>query len=89
MSTIAVLAIVVIVMWCGGVTRRLREMGASRDYLGSPSDRSVDELDDRFAALSEAHRQVEGELEQRVLDLEERLDFAERMLANGSVRAVR
>ena len=89
MSTIAVLAIVVIVMWCGGVTRRLREMGASRDYLGSPSDRSVDELDDRFAALSEAHRQVEGELEQRVLDLEERLDFAERMLANGRVRAVR
>ena len=89
MSTIAILAIVVMVMWCGGVTRRLREMRASHDYLGSPSDRSLEALDDRFAALSEAHRQVEGELEQRVLDLEERLDFAERMLANGSVRAVR
>ena len=89
MSAMAILAIVVLVMWCGGVTRRLREMRASHYYLGSPSDRSLDALDDRFAALSEAHRQVEGELEQRVLDLEERLDFAERMLANGSVRAVR
>ena len=89
MSTIAILAIVVLVMWCGGVTRRLRVMGASRDYLGSPSDRSVDALDDRFEALSEAHRQAEGELEARVLELEERLDFAERMLANESARAVR
>ncbi len=89
MSTLAILAIVVLVMWCGGVTRRFREMGPSHDLLGSPFDRSVDALDDRLAALSEAHRQVEGELEQRVLDLEERLDFAERMLANGSVRAVR
>ena len=89
MSTLAILAIVVLVMWCGRVTRRFREMGPSHDLLGSPFDRSVDALDDRFAALSEAHRQVEGELEQRVLDLEERLDFAERMLANGGVRAVR
>ena len=89
MSTLAILAIVVLVMWCSGVTRRLREMGASHSNLGSPSDRVMDELDDRFAALSEAHRQVEGELEQRVLELEERLDFAERMLANGNVRAVR
>ncbi len=88
MSTIAILAIVVLVMWCGGVTRRLREMGASHQYLGSPSDRSVDALDDRFEALSEAHRRAEGELEARVLELEERLDFAERMLANGSARAV-
>ena len=89
MSTMAILAIVVLVMWCGGVTRRLRGMGASHYNLGSPSDRVMDALDDRFAALSEAHHQVEGELEQRVLDLEERLDFAERMLANGGVRAVR
>jgi hypothetical protein len=88
MSTIAILAIVVLVMWCGGVTRRLREMGASHYDMGSPSDWSVDALDDRFDALSEAHRLVEGELEERVLELEERLDFAERMLANGSARAV-
>lgn len=89
MSAMAILAIVVVVMWCGGVTRRLREMGASHYNLGSPSDRVMDALDDRFAALAEAHRQVEGELEERVMGLEERLDFAERMLANGSVHAVR
>ena len=87
MSTIAILVIVALVC-CGAVTRLLAQMGASHDQLGSRSDRSLDALDDRFAALSEAHRQVEGELEERVLELEERLDFTERMLANANVRRV-
>lgn len=89
MNMITVLVIVGLVMCCGAVTRLLAGMGTSHHPLGSRSDRSVDALDDRFAALSEAHRQAEGELEERVLELEERLDFTERMLANTNVRGVR
>ena len=89
MNIMTVLVIVGLVMCCGAVTRLLAGMGASHHHVSSRSDRSVDALDDRFAALSEEHRQAEGELEERMLELEERLDFTERMLANANVRGVR
>ena len=86
MSVIAILGIVCLVMWCGALTRRFADLGATRHDAGLPSDRSADGLDNRLVALSEAHRRAEGELEERVLELEERLDVAEQMLANARAR---
>ena len=86
MSVIAVLAIVCLVIWCGALTRRFADLGATRHYVDLPSDRSADGLDDRLVALSEAHRRTEEELEERVLELEERLDVAEQMLATARAR---
>ncbi len=80
MSLLTVLAIIGLVMWCGAMSRRI---GASAAWCldpGDVTDRRRD-AEEQLTYLSDAHARLEAEMQARVSELEERLDFAERMLA--------
>lgn len=79
MSLLTVLAIIGLVMCCGVLSQRLATSAAWRLDPGDVTDRARD-AEDQLTYLSEAYARLEADMQARVSELEERLDFSERML---------
>ncbi len=69
----------------GALSRRIGTSAAWRLDRGDVTDRGRD-AEDQLTYLSEAHARLEAEMQARVSELEERLDFAERMLARRNAQ---
>ncbi len=84
MIGILLLTCVGLLVWCGALSRRVASTSAGC-CLGADDGNRVD-VDEQFATLAESHQRMESELYDRVTELEERLDFTERMLAQANAR---
>jgi chromosome segregation ATPase len=71
-----------LVMVAGAITGAIRGRGSSRSELSQLSD----QLKDHAAALEDVQNSLASQSSQ-LADLHERLDFAERLLAQGRDRA--
>ena len=84
MTGIMWLACIGLFFWCGALSRRVA--GASAGCcLGADGDERAD-VDEQLGTLAHSHQRMDTELYDRVTELEERLDFTERMLAQANAR---
>lgn len=80
MSVMTILAVIALFMWCGTLSRRTQGC--------MPGDtHSTREFESQMADMTEAYHRLETDMATRVTELEERLDFAERMLGEQKQRA--
>ncbi len=86
MSEIAILAMIGLFMWCGAMSRRLSHTAGMQGRMLRDT-RSTEEVESEMADLTEAYHRLEIDMARRVTELEERLDFAERMLAEQKQQA--
>ena len=76
MSWLAILALIGLFIGCSALSRR------SACNAGTPGDaHTTEELEAQLADLTEAYHRLETDMATRDTELEERLDFTERMLA--------
>ncbi len=86
MSGITILILIGLFMWCGALSRRLAHTVGTPGCM--PGDtHSTEEVESEMADLTEAYHRLETDMVTRVTELEERLDFTERMLAEQKQRA--
>ncbi len=76
MNVMTMLALIGLFVLCGALARRFA--GSTASCL-TPGD--TEETAGRLDALADAYERLETDLHQRVTELEERLDFTERVLA--------
>ncbi len=70
MSGMTILALIGLFMLCGALSRRSARTAGT-----------TEEAESQLADLTEAYHRLEADMATRVTELEERLDFTERMLA--------
>ena len=85
MSGMTILALIGLFMWCGALSRRLVHTGT----LGCmPRDaQTTEEAESQMSDLTTAYQRLETDMATRVTELEERLDFAERLIAQQKQQA--
>lgn len=76
MNVVTMLALFCLFVLCGALARRFAGSTASCLTPGDAEDTAG-----RLDALADAYERLETDLHQRVTELEERLDFTERVLA--------
>ena len=86
MSGLTILALVGLCMWCGALSRRSVHTVRTAGCMPGGT-LSTDEVESQVANLTDAYSRLETDMTTRVTELEERLDFAERMLAEQRQRA--
>ena len=86
MSGITILALIGLFMLCGALSRRLVHTVDKRGHMLGDTH-SADEIKSQIADLAEDYDRLEADMQTRVTELEERLDFAERMIAEQRKRA--
>ena len=86
MSGITILALIALFMWCGALSRRLARTAGTLECM--PGDaHTAEEVESQMADLTDGYHRLETDMATRVTELEERLDFTERMLAQANARA--
>lgn len=83
MTAILWLACLGLFFWCGALSRRVTR-GTCCGFGAGERDPLDDE---QVRTLADSQRRMETELYDRITELEERLDFSERMLAQANERA--
>ena len=79
MNVVTMLALFCLFVLCGALARRF--VGSTASCLTPGDAEEISFAAGRLDALADAYERVETDLNQRVTELEERLDFTERLLA--------
>ncbi len=79
MNVVTMLALFCLFVLCGALARRF--VGSTASCLTPGDAEEISLAAGRLDALADAYERLETDLNQRVTELEERLDFTERLLA--------
>ncbi len=79
MNVVTMLALFGLVVLCGALARRFA--GSTARCLTPGYAEKIGPAAERLDALADAYERLETDHHQRITELEERLDFAERLLA--------
>ncbi len=79
MNVMTMLALFGLFVFCGALARRFA--GSTAPCLTPADAEEIGAVAGRLDALADAYERLETDHHQRIMELEERLDFAERALA--------